>query len=1211
MHKLVTLMAVCAIAFATLGPSAQRVSATGRAAAPAAPAAAGDGISFEVPLNVLRTVDHVQFGITQLTKGDFNGDGKLDLVGVGKKRVYTDLDAGFVYLSLGNGDGSFQGAMQLRPLSVLTRGYPSDPGTYCPIARDFNGDGKLDIATAAESLKAVAVMLGRGDGSFQPQVITTTFPFAVNCINTADLNGDGTLDIVARNAVSTKIMVAFGTGSGGFQTPVSYDTHSTIYSVSLGDVNNDGKVDIVYQGYNEAKFGLLLNNGSGGFPAAPQQISVGGSNILSLAVADYTGDGKLDVFAINSNCAQSGPTCHFGVLEQGNGNGTFQTPPPGNYFDSFTDGDRLDSSGDNAPPDLNGDGKPDLVILNAAVSQNAVTTMLNAGGTFGTRRRWIASVGSSRKTDFPDNTINYAFVAGDFSGDGNADIAIARSDGSGNGGINLVLGKGSGEFASPRMVEDSIAQGAATRNLALADFTGDGKLDLLSLGTNIPLLQVGLGNGTFITSGLTARPAGGNYPGITTGDINGDGKLDFVYRQGGLGAVPAVGINIGGAAFGMTSFRTAANGPSGSGCCHTQVLGDFNGDGKLDLALRDRNGIEIFLYPFPTNPAIDSTPFFTITSAQAGDGTAVEFFAGDLDGDGKIDLLNHSSNAPADNLEFRKGNGNGTFGSAVSVGSGYGPVVNMILRDLDADGKLDLLAAGNAMWFAKGLGDGSFLAPVKIIDNYNSTQTQLADFNSDGKLDIVTLHWSAGPDGIQVLEGKGNGTFGAPIQLPRGAAGITGVLAGDVNGDGKPDIIPSYYGYGSTRFANPVLLNTSGPHADLMMTMKASRQSVTTGTAVRFINVITNTGGSTAPAVTLRSLLPATAWTFESAEASQGSCSNASGAVSCVIGSMPFSTTQMITITARPLVDGQLAATASVTSTLADPDLGDNSASATVIVATAPPWVSRGANGGGGSVSAATGSVSTNANGKPVLRMARRNRSNISVNFSMNKLNLPGINAGNVRTTVIRVRIRYGSGYDMTETVTSDSTSDWSATIPSNDVVTGPLDVDVIICGTSCGDIDDVIVEWPWTEVELYDPSGIVSDRATGAPIVNATVTLYKVPGALPDEGGTTKQCRTVDTRPGGSGGNWDSLPAANPASGVLPDLLFVPGEISPVVNPQQTNSIGYYGWNVAKGCWFVKVEASGYKTVVSPLVGVPPAVLDLNIKMDRGGKTFLPLAKK
>ena len=232
----------------------------------------------------------------------------------------------------------------------------------------------------------------------------------------------------------------------------------------------------------------------------------------------------------------------------------------------------------------------------------------------------------------------------------------------------------------------------------------------------------------------------------------------------------------------------------------------------------------------------------------------------------------------------------------------------------------------------------------------------------------------------------------------------------------------------------------------------------------------------------------------------------------------------------------------------------------------------------------------------------------------MNKLNLPGVNSSNVKTTLIKVHIDYARGYDMVETVTSDSTSDWGFTIPGEDLVTNPVVIVVIICGTTCGDGDDVIVEWPWFDVELYDPSGIVSDKATGAPIEGATVTLYKVSGALPDEGNVTKQCRTIDTRPGGTGGNWESLPAATLANGVQPDLLFDPGEISPVINPQKTNSIGYYGWNVAKGCWFIKVEATGYKTVISPLVGVPPAVTDLNIKMEPvggAGNVYLPLVTK
>ncbi len=301
-------------------------------------------------------------------------------------------------------------------------------------------------------------MLGRGDGSFQPQVITTTFPSKVGCINAADLNGDNKLDIVARSD-DKKIMVAFGAGNGGFQTPVSYDAHSPLNSVSLGDVNNDGKADIVYHGWGETKFGLMLNNGSGAFPAVPQQISIGGMTMMSLALADYTGDGKLDVFATGTNCSLGGPTCFYGVLVQGNGNGTFQTPPPANYIDSLLNNDVLDTSGDNAPPDLNGDGKPDVVILNNN-GENNVTTLISTGNGFTNRRRWIAASGTSRATLYIDRAINGASVAGDFSGDGIADIAIALTSRDTPGGISLILGKGNGEFASPRMVEDGFSNGA-------------------------------------------------------------------------------------------------------------------------------------------------------------------------------------------------------------------------------------------------------------------------------------------------------------------------------------------------------------------------------------------------------------------------------------------------------------------------------------------------------------------------------------------------------------------------------------------------------------------------------------------------------------------------------------------------------------------------------------------------------------------------------
>ncbi len=147
----------------------------------------------------------------------------------------------------------------------------------------------------------------------------------------------------------------------------------------------------------------------------------------------------------------------------------------------------------------------------------------------------------------------------------------------------------------------------------------------------------------------------------------------------------------------------------------------------------------------------------------------------------------------------------------------------------------------------------------------------------------------------------------------------------------------------------------------------------------------------------------------------------------------------------------------------------------------------------------------------------------------------------------------------------------------------------------------------------LYDPSGYVRDFSTNQPITNATVSLYRVPYALPDTSQLTRDCRTVETRPGGISGTWESVPPANVSTGLLEDAGLSPARIDPPVNPQLTDDQGHYGWDVALGCWFVVVNAPGYMQKVSPAVGVPPAVTDLDVYLIKEGtnKLYLPLIRK
>jgi len=143
---------------------------------------------------------------------------------------------------------------------------------------------------------------------------------------------------------------------------------------------------------------------------------------------------------------------------------------------------------------------------------------------------------------------------------------------------------------------------------------------------------------------------------------------------------------------------------------------------------------------------------------------------------------------------------------------------------------------------------------------------------------------------------------------------------------------------------------------------------------------------------------------------------------------------------------------------------------------------------------------------------------------------------------------------------------------------------------------------------QLYDPSGIITDAVTAQPISGATVTLMRLLPGLPDITGPqaqTRQCRTIDTRPGGIGGTWTGSTAD---TGSFETPGFSPPQISPNLNPQVTGSDGRYGWDVVTGCWYVKVSAPGYAPKISALVGVPPAVTDLHLALQPAAACRLDL---
>lgn len=258
-----------------------------------------------------------------------------------------------------------------------------------------------------------------------------------------------------------------------------------------------------------------------------------------------------------------------------------------------------------------------------------------------------------------------------------------------------------------------------------------------------------------------------------------------------------------------------------------------------------------------------------------------------------------------------------------------------------------------------------------------------------------------------------------------------------------------------------------------------------------------------------------------------------------------------------------------------------------------PPTVARnpGATAEGGSVTIDP------QTGKPTITLPRSNNRNVVFTTSVECPTPPG---GTPTSVVLK---HNGYTYAMEESPPDSGT--YTTTIPANQLANAVIDIAV----TCSGDPDNPI-ENEVGKVQLYDPSGIIFNAVTGNPIEGATVTLYRVPGA---QAGT--DCMTVDTRPDAANeaepwsGVTDHTPGANDEQ-VQAD--FDPPQIEPVQNPQRTNREGRYGWDVVAGCWYIQVTAPGYNSRVSPLVGVPPEVTDLNLGLtprDQGelNNVYLP----
>jgi len=671
-------------------------------------------------------------GAVSVAVADMDGDHQLDLI------VATPNDSNTVTISVlaGNGDGTF------RARSDYAAGSGDGFGIASVGTGDLNGDGARDVVVIS-SRGPGSALLGNGDGTLGPREDLSP-PLRGHAIAIGDLNHDGRLDLVAGAPDGTFIELGKGDGTFGSRTvfPAGTSLFFDDRSVVVGDMSGDGIPDLALVNGVSKELCIALGNGDGSFGS---RRNYGTRNPVSVAVGDLNGDGTPDLVAADiGNLAP--PTGGVSVF-LGDGDGSFAPEAP--YETSLNPGAVLIG-------DLNADHMADVVA--ADENSAAVSVLLGNGtGTLGPR------------TDYASVLFQGKMAMGDFNGDGVPDIVILTR-GQGDIGSSVLLGDGHGGFGPHT---DSGIHG---QDAAVADLNGDGKADLVLVGP-LNFAHVLVTNASFLEYAI-----GDGFPdfshSVAIGDLNHDGHLDLA-----VGNINTVSILLG---QGDGTFAPRTDFPTGGGPQtvavgpQTVVIADIDGDGNPDVVTgnaKDYSAYTVSVLPGNGDGTLGSPIDYGV------DGPPQKMVVGDFNGDGRPDLavacytdvtvlLNTGNAGPREARAFVSGK------RTIPVGSDT-PGISVRIEPVSGsfDPSAVDLSTVTMSW------NGSHIAATP------SKQSRVGDADRNGVQDVST--YFAGSDLASLfssvqgrrevsvgLEGRliTGGIFSAPLQLT-----IVGSVAGEAD----------------------------------------------------------------------------------------------------------------------------------------------------------------------------------------------------------------------------------------------------------------------------------------------------------------------------------------------------------------------------------------------------------------------------------------------